>query len=285
MSVPASFGSISGRTIRVIGVPLDLGQQRRGVDMGPSAVRVAGLESKLEALGHTVEDAGNIAVVLAEQKNPGELRARYLKEITATCKKHAALVVETLKEGAVPLSIGGNHSMAVGSVSGVAEFYRQQRQRVGLIWLDAHSDINTPDSTTSGNVHGMPLGAILGLGPKELADIYGWSPKVAPDNCVLVGLRDVDLPHQHAVVGRDLGRPAVDIGQLLGPQPQNGSQRHAMNVAADRAVGGGVDIGVCVQPDQPDALPPLAVKLGHPGDRADGHGVIAAESGAVQLPP
>jgi len=199
MSIPASFGSIISRTIRVIGVPLDLGQQRRGVDMGPSAVRVAELESKLEALGHVVEDAGNIAVVLAEQKNPGELRARYLKEITATCQKHAALVCKTLQEGAVPLSIGGDHSMAVGSVSGVAEFHRQRQQRVGLIWLDAHSDINTPDSSPSGNVHGMPLGAILGLGPKELAELYGWSPKVAPENCVLVGLRDVDLPEKENI--------------------------------------------------------------------------------------
>jgi arginase len=198
-SVPASFGSIITRTIRVIGVPLDLGQQRRGVDMGPSAVRVAELESKLEALGHVVEDAGNVAVVLAEQKNPGELRARYVKEITATCQKHADLVCETLKEGAVPLSIGGDHSMAVGSVSGLAEFHRQRQQRVGLIWLDAHSDINTPESSVTGNVHGMPLGAILGLGPKELADIYGWSPKVAPDNCVLVGLRDVDLPEKENI--------------------------------------------------------------------------------------
>jgi arginase len=192
-SVPASFGSILSRTIKVIGVPLDLGQQRRGVDMGPSAVRVAGLEAKLEALGHIVEDAGNVAVTLAEQKNPGELHARYLREITATCQKHADLVCATLREDTVPLSIGGDHSMAVGSVSGLAEFYRERQQRVGLIWLDAHSDINTPETSPSGNVHGMPLGAILGLGPKELADLYGWAPKIAPDNCVLVGIRDVDL--------------------------------------------------------------------------------------------
>src|ERR1035437_3687742 len=158
-SVPASFGSILRRTIKVIGVPLDLGQQRRGVDMGPSAVRVAGLEAKLEALGHVVEDAGNVAVTLAEQKNPGELSARYLREITATCQKHADLVRAILREGAVPLSIGGDHSMAVGTVSGLAEFYRERQQRVGLIWLDAHSDINTPETSASGNVHGMPLGA------------------------------------------------------------------------------------------------------------------------------
>src|SRR5512140_921998 len=190
--IPASFNDIVKKQIRVIGVPLDLGQQRRGVDMGPSAVRVAGLESKLEALGHTVEDAGNVGVILAEQKNPGDPHARYLKEITATCTKLAELVCKTLEEKKVPISIGGDHSMAAGTVSGVAEYYHRQNQHIGLIWIDAHSDINTPDTSPSGNVHGMPLGAIMGLGPEPLAKMFGWSPKVRPENCVLVGIRDVD---------------------------------------------------------------------------------------------
>ena len=172
-SVPASAANITSCNIRVIGVPLDLGQQRRGVDMGPSAMRVAGLEPKLELLGHHVEDAGNVSVVLAEQKNPGELHARYLKEITATCTKLAELEVKTLEEHKVPLAIGGDHSMAAGSVSGVAEFYKRQHQHIGLIWIDAHSDINTPDTSPSGNVHGMPLGAIMGLGPGPLGDESG----------------------------------------------------------------------------------------------------------------
>src|SRR5574340_687134 len=188
----ASFTSITPRTIRVIGVPLDLGQSRRGVDMGPSAVRVAGLEARLEAIGHTVEDAGNIAVAIAEQKKAGDPRAKYLKEITATCTKHAELVIKTLEAGKVPLSLGGDHSIAVGTVSGVSEFYRRQNQKVGLIWIDAHSDINTPESSPSGNVHGMPLAALMGLGPAELANIFGYSPKIAPENCVLVGIRDID---------------------------------------------------------------------------------------------
>jgi len=191
-SVPASFADIIKKQIRVIGVPLDLGQQRRGVDMGPSAVRVAGLESKLESLGHQVEDAGNVSVILAEQKNPGDPHARYLKEITATCTKLAELVVKTLDEKKVPLSIGGDHSMAAGSVSGVAEFYKRQGQHIGLIWIDAHADINTPETSPSGNVHGMPLAALMGLGPDALTKIFGWTPKVRPENCVLVGIRDVD---------------------------------------------------------------------------------------------
>ena len=180
------------KKIRVIGVPLDLGQSRRGVDMGPSAVRVAGLEARLEALGHVVEDAGNVPVAIAEQKKEGDAHAKYLKEITQTCTKEADLVVKTLEAGKIPLVLGGDHSVAAGTVSGVAEFYRRQQQQVGLLWIDAHSDINTPASSPSGNVHGMPLAAIMGLWPSELSGIYGVSPKVRPENCVLVGVRDID---------------------------------------------------------------------------------------------
>ena len=184
--------NIQPRKIRVIGVPLDLGQSRRGVDMGPSAVRVAGLEARLEALGHIVEDGGNVSVAIPEQKKEGHPHAKYLKEITATCTKHAELVLKTLEAGMVPIALGGDHSVAAGTVSGVAEFYRKQNQKIGLIWIDAHTDINTPDSSPSGNVHGMPLAALMGLGPSELGSIFDFSPKVQPENCVLVGIRDID---------------------------------------------------------------------------------------------
>src|SRR4051812_21147379 len=194
---PAS--GIAPKRIRVIGVPLDLGQTRRGVDMGPSAVRVAGLEARLEQLGHKVEDAGNISVAIAEQKKEGDPSAKYLKEITSTCQKEADLVIKTLEAGEVPIVIGGDHSVAAGTVSGVAEFFRRKNQKVGLIWIDAHSDINTPDTSPSGNVHGMPLGAIMGLGPADLVNIYDWSPKVRPENCVLVGIRDVDLAEKENI--------------------------------------------------------------------------------------
>jgi arginase len=187
-----SFSSITARKIRVIGVPLDLGQSRRGVDMGPSAVRVAGLEARLEALGHVVEDAGNVLVAIAEQKKEGDPHAKYLKEITATCTKHADLIVKTLEAGKVPITLGGDHSIAAGTVAGVAEFYRRQNQKIGLIWIDAHTDVNTPESSPSGNVHGMPLAAIMGLGPPELSNIFDFSPKVSAENCVLVGVRDID---------------------------------------------------------------------------------------------
>jgi arginase len=193
---PVVADNIIPKRIRILGVPLDLGQSRRGVDMGPSAVRVAGLEARLEELGHVVEDGGNIAVAIAEQKKSGDPHAKYLKEITATCTKHAETVMKTLEAGKFPLVLGGDHSVAAGTVAGVAEFFRQQRrvqeQKIGLIWIDAHADINTPETSPSGNVHGMPLAAIMGLGPAELADIYGFSPKVHAENCVLVGIRDVD---------------------------------------------------------------------------------------------
>ena len=193
---PVVADNIISKKIKILGVPLDLGQSRRGVDMGPSAVRVAGLEARLEELGHVVEDGGNIAVAIAEQKKSGDPHAKYLKEITATCTKHAETVLKTLEAGKFPLVLGGDHSVAAGTVAGVAEFFRQQRrvqeQKIGLIWIDAHADINTPETSPSGNVHGMPLAAIMGLGPAELADIYGFTPKVHAENCVLVGVRDVD---------------------------------------------------------------------------------------------
>src|SRR5947208_3730222 len=198
--------SITARKIRVIGVPLDLGQSRRGVDMGPSAVRVAGLEARLEELGHVVEDAGNITVAIAEQKKTGDPNAKYLKEITATCTKEADLVLKTLEAGKVPIVLGGDHSVGAGTVSGVAEYYRQRGQKVGLIWIDAHTDINTPDSSPSGNVHGMPLAAVMGLGPADLSNIYNFSPKVAPENCVLVGVRDID-----AIEKENVRRAGIDV--------------------------------------------------------------------------
>src|SRR5205809_5586136 len=129
-----SSPSIAAKKIRVIGVPLDLGQSRRGVDMGPSAVRVAGLEARLEQLGHVVEDAGNITVAIAEQKKEGDPHAKYLKEITATCTKQADLVLKTLEAGKVPLVLGGDHSDAAGTVSGVVEFYQRQQLNIDLNW-------------------------------------------------------------------------------------------------------------------------------------------------------
>lgn len=187
------------RNIRVLGVPLDMGASRRGVDMGPSAMRVAGLEARLEALGHHVVDAGNIRVEIAETQGYGDRKARYLKEIAETCTRTAEAVVQTLEEGLTPLVLGGDHSIAAGSISGVSEFYRRSNQKLGLLWIDAHSDINTPETSPSGNVHGMPLAALLGLGPEPLTHIFGYAPKILPENTVLIGVRDIDAAERENI--------------------------------------------------------------------------------------
>jgi len=191
--------SLPPRRIKVIGVPLDLGASRRGVDMGPSAVRVAGLEARLEALGHEVSDSGNITVALAETKSAGNQTARYLKEITQTCARTAEMVEKALNEKMTPVILGGDHSVAAGSVSGVSNFYRKQNQKIGVLWIDAHADINTPETSPSGNVHGMPLAALLGLGPEPLSNLFEYSPKVDPANVVLIGVRDIDATEKENI--------------------------------------------------------------------------------------
>jgi arginase len=189
---PSGNQALPTRRIRVIGVPLDMGASRRGVDMGPSAMRVAGLEARLEALGHQVADGGNIRVEVAETQASGSDNARYLAQIAETCTRTADAVLKTLEDGVTPLVLGGDHSLAAGTVSGVSHFYRRQNQKIGVLWIDAHTDINTPETSPSGNVHGMPLAALLGLGPELLGNIYGYSPKIDAENTVLIGVRDID---------------------------------------------------------------------------------------------
>jgi arginase len=171
---------------------MDLGAGRRGVDMGPSAVRLAGLNGKVAALGYDIEDLGNIAVVQRESVSEGPQRARYLSEITRTCQTLADIVEKTVAEGKFPLVLGGDHSIAVGTVSGLSHHYRKQDKKIGLIWIDAHADMNTPDTSPSGNVHGMPLACCIGLGPPELSGIDGFAPKIAPENVAIIALRSVD---------------------------------------------------------------------------------------------
>ncbi len=151
-----------------------------------------GLKRDFEMLGHQVTDGGNVPVAIAETQNAGEPNAKYINEISETCERVAEMVLRTLEEGITPVILGGDHSLAAGSVSGVAEFYRRRNQKIGLLWIDAHADINTPETSPSGNVHGMPLAALLGLGPEKLSDIFHWQPKIDPANTVLVGVRDID---------------------------------------------------------------------------------------------
>ncbi|HEX9224718.1 MAG TPA: arginase [Candidatus Acidoferrales bacterium] len=185
--------------VRIIGVPMDLGQSRRGVDMGPSALRVAGLQARIKQLGHQVEDIGNIFVKQPEEQPYGEKRAKYLNEIAETCRGLAELVQKTLEEGFLPVVLGGDHSIAVGVVSGVSGAYRTRQKRVGYVWLDAHGDMNTPESSPSGNVHGMPLASVMGYGAPELVELLGFKPKVEPRNVALVGVRDLDTKEKRLV--------------------------------------------------------------------------------------
>ena len=178
--------------IAIIGVPLDLGAGRRGVDMGPSAVRVANLNARLSEMGYEVDDLGNVPVAQPESHPEGQPHAKYLPQITQTCTYLAKLVEKQMAAGSYPLILGGDHSLAVGTVSGVSKLLRGRGEKLGMIWIDAHTDMNTPATSPSGNVHGMPLACCIGLGPKELTDIFGYSPKVAPENVALVGIRSVD---------------------------------------------------------------------------------------------
>ena len=185
--------------VRIIGVPMDLGQSRRGVDMGPSAMRGAGLQSSIKKLGLQVEDIGNLSVKQPEEMPVGEKRAKYLQEIAETCSDVAAAAEKSLGEGFLPLVLGGDHSIAAGVAAGVANYFRQDKKQIGYLWLDAHGDMNTPESSPSGNVHGMPLAAIMGYGAPELVDLLGFKPKAEPGNIVIVGARDLDAQERKIV--------------------------------------------------------------------------------------
>jgi len=185
-------------TIAIIGAPMDLGSGRRGVDMGPSAIRVANIHSRIASLGYKVEDLGNVAVEQAESSPAGPKRARYLAQIAETCLRLAEKVERAAGQGKVPLVLGGDHSIAAGSIAGIANHFHRRGEKIGVIWVDAHADMNTPQTSPSGNVHGMPLACLIGKGPKELTHLFGYAPKVDPRNVALVGLRavdDLEAPH------------------------------------------------------------------------------------------
>jgi arginase len=185
--------------ISIVGVPMDLGADRRGVDMGPSALRYADLNERLQALGHEVHDMGDLDVIIPETRHFGDPKAKYLKEIADACTHLANLVLQICQEGRTPLVLGGDHSIAIGTVSGVSECFRRSTKKIGLIWFDAHADFNTPEISPSGNVHGMPMAAIMGYGPAELTRIFGFSPKILPEHAVQIGIREVDQRERELV--------------------------------------------------------------------------------------
>jgi arginase len=183
---------VTGRLVHVLGVPLDLGGSRRGVDMGPSAVRIAGLGERLAAQGCVVVDKGDLAAPIPETQAERDPKKKYIREIAKVCQKLYQQVYQAHEEGALPVVLGGDHSLAAGSVGASADFAAARGKQIGLLWVDAHGDMNTPASTTSGNVHGMPLAALLGAEPAELSKIGARSPKVSADRTVLIGVRNLD---------------------------------------------------------------------------------------------
>lgn len=172
--------------ITIVGVPMDLGQNRRGVDMGPSAIRYAGAIERLKALGHTVKDKGDIVIGRKEMSKNTKLRN--LEEVVEGNTKLANEVKEIIAEGDYPLIFGGDHSIAIGTLAGLADKYKN----LGVIWYDAHADLNTEETSPSGNIHGMPLAVSLGLGHTDLVKIRSFTPKIKPENVVIIGARSVD---------------------------------------------------------------------------------------------
>ena len=203
------------KIVNIIGFPMDLGADRRGVDMGPSAIRIAGLKEKLETLGYQVKDSGDISIKIMENQKIFNPKLKYLNEIIKTSKILANRVEKALEKKYFPLCIGGDHSMAIGTVAGISSYCKKNKLKLGVIWIDAHSDMNTDETSPSGNIHGMPLAASLGVGHEKLVKFYGFSPKLKPENCALIGIRSVD--HLEKIIIKNLNLPVytmTDIDKL-----------------------------------------------------------------------
>jgi len=180
------------RAVSILGVPLGYGASMAGVDMGPAALRVARLNQRIANLGYSVRDLGDLRLERPQViPQPGD-KLKYVQEISAACEQLAREVEEIMTADELPLILGGDHSIAIGSIAGVSSFYRKRQKTLGLIWFDAHADMNTPESTPSGNIHGMPLGVLLGFGAPELTGVAGFSPKLDPPLSVHIGARDID---------------------------------------------------------------------------------------------
>jgi arginase len=182
----------AGKAVSIIGVPLSYGQSKGGVHLGPAAIRVAELAQRITDLGYEVNDRGDSPVQRSHSLPGFEEKLKYLNEIYDACKLLATQTEEIADSGEMPITIGGDHSIAIGSLSGVVKSFRKRDQRLGLVYLDAHADMNTPDTTPSGNIHGMPLAVLLGYGAPELVSLGGFSPKFDPKLCAHVGARDLD---------------------------------------------------------------------------------------------
>lgn len=243
------------KVVDIAGVPLDLGAGRRGVDMGPSAFRIANIGHRIASLGFQVNDQGDIPVPIPETIGVQNQRARYAKEIGAVCERLYLQVRNSVLSGHIALSLGGDHSLAAGSIAGSASAMRERDRPLAVLWVDAHADMNTPESSLSGNVHGMPLACILGKGPSELANIGSFSPKVDPARCAVVGLRNLDEREKEIV--RQSGVHAFTMKDI---------DRHGMASVMERALasicGGGAALHVSFDMDGVD--PTISPGVGTP---------------------
>ncbi|HXD29870.1 MAG TPA: arginase [Pyrinomonadaceae bacterium] len=190
------------KRVALLGVPLSYGADMAGVELGPAVMRMAGLKRRINRLGYDVRDLGDVPVAEAGPAEEHD-KLKHLAEISEACQRVFSVVKSALNEGDIPITMGGDHSIAIGSISGVSAHCRERNESLGLIWFDAHADMNTPDTTPSGNIHGMPLGALLGYGTKELTHIGGFAPKLEPQFCAHVGARDVDAGERELI--RKLG--------------------------------------------------------------------------------
>jgi arginase len=242
-------------TVTLIGVPLDLGAGRRGVDMGPSAFRLADIHQTVRDLGYEVTDAGDVEVAVRETRDPGDPRMKYLAEIRATCEALRDRVGEALAAGSRPVVLGGDHSIAMGTIAGVSRFHRERGQKVGLIWFDAHGDMNTAETSPSGNIHGMPLAVALGIGEPSLTGLAGESPMVDGARAAVVGLRDVDIAERAKI-------RASGIGAFTMRDIDERGMRAVMEEAIGRATSGTAGLHVSFDLDGVD--PDLAPGVGTP---------------------
>jgi arginase len=257
--VTAARAKNGRKKIRIIGAPLDLGAGHRGVDMGPSAFRVAGIHQAVRRLGIGVEDFGDIDSHVAETRDPGNPRLKYLKEIRATCITLRNVVTRTMDEEIIPVVLGGDHSIAMGTIAGVSRHFRRKKEKAGLIWFDAHADANTEHTSPTGNIHGMPMAVCLGLGAKDLLSIHdAKGPMIEGERAAIIGLRSVDVKERANV-------EQVGIGAFTMRHIDERGMRSVMEAAIQRAMNGTAGIHVSIDLDAVDPEEAPGVGTPSPG--------------------
>src|SRR6058998_3135758 len=214
-----------GKSVSILGVPLSFGQSMAGVDLGPSAMRVAGLTKRIKKLGYEVKDLEDLEIEETQSTPAPTEKLKYLPEIHEVCERLAIEIEKIVDAGELPITIGGDHSIAIGSLAGVVKAFRKRNESLGLVYLDAHADMNTAETTPSGNIHGMPLAALLGYGAPELVNVAGFAPKLDPKMCAHVGARDID-PGERELIRR-LGMRFFTMREI---------DERGLNVCMDEAI-------------------------------------------------